>query len=152
MQLYMASLSLATSSSNFTDLSALLAFKSEINPDPNNVLGSNWTGIESFCNWIGVSCSRRRQRVTALNLTDMGLQGAISPYVGNLSFLVRLDLHNNSFHGHLIPEIGRLHRLKVLILEYNLLEGVIPATVYHCQKLQVISLAHNKLRGAYQNG
>ena len=38
----MASLSLATtSSSNFTDLSALLAFKSEIKPDPINVLGSN---------------------------------------------------------------------------------------------------------------
>ena len=148
VQLCMASLSLATtSSSNFTDLSALSAFKSEIKHDPNNVLGSNWTKTESFCNWIGVSCSRRRQRVTVLNLTDMGLQGTISPYVGNLSFLVTLDLSNNSFHGHLIPEIGRLHRLKLLILEVNLLEGVIPASLYHCQTLQVISLVHNKLRG-----
>ena len=145
----MASLSLATtSSSNFTDLSALLAFKSEIKPDPSNVLGSNWTETESFCNWVGVSCSRRRQRVTILSLTGMGLQGTISPYVGNLSFLVRLDLRNNSFHGNLIPEIGRLHRLKALILEYNLLEGVIPASIYYCQKLQVISLVHNELRGA----
>ena len=147
--LYMASLSLATtSSSNFTDLSALLAFKSEIKTDPNNVLGSNWTEPGSFCNWVGVSCSRRRQRVTALNLTGMGLQGTISPYVGNLSFLVMLDLSNNSFHGHLIPEIGLLHRLKLLFLEYNLLEGVIPESVYHCQTLQVIGLKHNKLRGA----
>ena len=145
---YMASLSLAaTSSSNFTDLSALLAFKSEIKTDPNNVLGSNWTETESFCNWVGVSCSHRRQRVTALSLRGMGLQGTISPYVGNLSFLATLDLSNNSFHGHLIPEIGLLHRLKLLILEYNLLEGVIPASVYHCQTLQVISLATNKLRG-----
>ena len=146
--LYMASLSLATtSSSNFTDLSALLAFKSEIKTDPNNVLGSNWTEPESFCNWVGVSCSRRRQRVTALNLTDMGLQGTISPYVGNLSFLVMLDLSHNSFHGHLIPEIGHLRRLRVLVLEYNLLEGVNPASLYHCQTLRAISLAHNKLRG-----
>ena len=146
--LYMPSLSLATtSSSNFTDLSALLAFKSEIKTDTNNVLGSNWTETESFCNWVGVSCSRRRQRVTALNLTDMGLQGTISPFVGNLSFLVMLDLSNNSFHGHLIPEIGHLRRLSVLTLEFNLLEGVIPASVYHCQTLQVISLAANKLRG-----
>ena len=39
--LYMASLSLAiTSSSNFADLSALLAFKSAIKTDPNNVIGS----------------------------------------------------------------------------------------------------------------
>ena len=145
---YMASLSLATtSSSNFTDLSALLAFKSEIKTDPNNVLGSNWTETESFCIWVGVSCSLRRQRVTALNLSGMGLQGTISPYVGNLSFLVMLDLSNNSFHGHLIPEIGLLHRLKLLILEDNLLEGVIPESVYHCQTLQVIALTHNKLRG-----
>ena len=146
--LYMASLSLATtSSSNFTDLSALLAFKSEIKTDPNNVLGSNWTEPGNFCNWVGVSCSRRRQRVTALNLTGMGLQGTISPYVGNLSFLVTLDLRNNSFYGHLIPEIGHLRRLSVLILQFNLLEGVIPASVYHCQTLRVISLAHNELRG-----
>ena len=146
--LYMASLSLATtSSSNFTDLSALLAFKSEIKTDPNNVLESNWTEPASFCNWVGVSCSRRRQRVTALSLTGMGLQGTISPYVGNLSFLDTLDLRNNSFYGHLIPEIGRLHRLRVLILQYNLLEGVIPASVYHCQTLLDIYLAHNQLRG-----
>ena len=146
--LYMASLSLATtSSSNFTDLSALLAFKSEIKTDPNNVLGSNWTEPGSFCNWVGVSCSRRRQRVTALSLTGMGLQGTISPYVGNLSFLAMLDLSNNSFHGHLIPEIGLLHRLKLLSLEDNLLEGVIPESVHHCQTLQVIGLRYNKLRG-----
>ena len=146
--LYMATLSLATtSSSNFTDLSSLLAFKSEIKLDSNNVLWSNWTETESFCNWVGVSCSRRRQRVTALSLTGMGLEGTISPYVGNLSFLVRLDLSNNSFYGHLIPEIGRLHRLRVLILQYNLLEGVIPASVYHCQTLLDIYLAHNELRG-----
>ena len=36
-----------TSSSNITDLSALLAFKSEIKSDPNN--GSNWTET-GFCN------------------------------------------------------------------------------------------------------
>ena len=55
VQLCMASLSLDTSSSsNFTDLSALLAFKSEIKTNPNNVLVSNWTEIESCCNLVGV--------------------------------------------------------------------------------------------------
>ena len=144
----MVSLSLATtSSSNFTDLSALLAFKSKIKHDPNNVLGSNWMETESFCSWVGVSYSRRRQQATALIFTNMGLQGTISPCVGNLSFLNTLDLRNNNFYGHLIPEIFCFHRLRELILEYNLLEGVIPASVYHCQTLPVISLAHNELRG-----
>ena len=130
---------LAISSSNVTDLSALLAFKSEIKLDPNNILGSNWTEAENFCNWVGVSCSSRRQRVTLLSLGHMGLQGTISPYVGNLSFLVGLDLRNNSFHGHLIPEISHLNRLRGLILQQNMLEGLIPESMQHCQKLKVIS-------------
>ncbi|XP_003633210.1 probable LRR receptor-like serine/threonine-protein kinase At3g47570 [Vitis vinifera] len=138
---------LAISSSNVTDLSALLAFKSEIKLDPNNILGSNWTEAENFCNWVGVTCSHRRQRVTALRLNDMGLQGTISPYVGNLSFLHWLNLGNNSFHGHVVPEIGHLHRLRVLILQKNLLEGVIPASIQHFQKLQIISLTENEFTG-----
>ncbi|XP_034699096.1 probable LRR receptor-like serine/threonine-protein kinase At3g47570 isoform X1 [Vitis riparia] len=138
---------LAISPSNFTDLSALLAFKSEIKLDPNNVLGSNWTKTENFCNWVGVSCSRRRQRVVVLSLGDMGLQGTISPHVGNLSFLVGLVLSNNSFHGHLVPEIGRLHRLRALIVERNKLEGEIPASIQHCQKLKIISLNSNEFTG-----
>ncbi|KAL6331948.1 hypothetical protein AAG906_020299 [Vitis piasezkii] len=138
---------LAISSSNVTDLSALLEFKSEIKLDPNNILGSNWTKAENFCNWVGVSCSSRRQRVTVLSLRDMGLQGTISPYVGNLSFLVRLDLRNNSFHGHLIPEISHLNRLRGLILQDNMLEGLIPERMQYCQKLQVISLAENEFTG-----
>ncbi|WJZ98763.1 hypothetical protein VitviT2T_017271 [Vitis vinifera] len=149
--LHSCTVSLALSSSNFTDLSALLAFKSEIKIDPNNILGSNWTETENFCNWVGVSCSRRRQRVTALSLRNMGLQGTISPHVGNLSFLVKFDLYNNSFHGHLIPEIGHLRRLVVLNMHRNLMEGAIPTSLHQCQKLEVISLSTNKFTGVIPN-
>ena len=46
--LYMASLSLATtSSSNFTDLSALLAFKSEIKTDPTMFWGVTGLNLEA---------------------------------------------------------------------------------------------------------
>ncbi|KAA8535525.1 hypothetical protein F0562_030528 [Nyssa sinensis] len=138
---------LAVSFSNFTDQSTLLAFKHEIKIDPNNILASNWTTTTSFCNWVGVSCSLRRQRVTALNLSYMGLQGTITPFVGNLSFLVSLDLRNNSFHGPLTHEIGRLGRLKELILDDNRMEGIIPPTLYHCQKLEFLSLLRNGFDG-----
>ncbi|KAA8535553.1 hypothetical protein F0562_030561 [Nyssa sinensis] len=138
---------LAFSLSNLTDQSALLAIKNEIKIEPNNILDSNWTTTTSFCNWVGVSCSRRRQRVTALNLSYMGLQGTISPHVGNLSFLVALDLRNNSFHGSLTHEIGRLGRLKVLILQDNKMEGIIPLTLFHCRKLEFLSLRRNTFNG-----
>ncbi|KAL7205107.1 hypothetical protein ACSBR2_018097 [Camellia fascicularis] len=137
---------LAICSSNFTDQLALLSFKSSIKNDPNNVL-SNWTKENNFCGWAGVLCSRRRQRVTSLKLRNMGLEGTISPHVGNLSFLQLLDLSNNSFYGHLTDEISHLRRLKTLNLSLNMLEGNIPLGLHHCQRLEVISLASNKFSG-----
>ncbi|KAL5842331.1 hypothetical protein ACOSQ3_012934 [Xanthoceras sorbifolium] len=132
-------------SSNFTDQSALLSFQSAIRFDPTNpVLGGNWT---LFCNWVGVSCGRNRQRVTNLNLSDKGLHGTISPHIGNLSFLVSLDLRNNSFYGKLPNEISRLHRLKELLFQFNQLEGNIPPPIHHCRKLQLLSLESNRLSG-----
>ncbi|KAL7163590.1 hypothetical protein ACSBR2_039661 [Camellia fascicularis] len=138
---------LAICSSNFTDQLALLSFKSSINFDPNNVL-SNWTQETNFCGWAGVSCSRRRQRVTGLILRGAGLQGTISSHVGNLSFLQVLDLRNNSFHGHLTDEVGRLHRLTSLMLMDNMLEGGIPLGLHRCRMLRAVSLAGNNFSGS----
>ncbi|XP_059431342.1 probable LRR receptor-like serine/threonine-protein kinase At3g47570 isoform X1 [Corylus avellana] len=141
-QLYSQSLS------NSTDQLALIAFKSNITSSPNQtLLAANWTTTTNMCNWVGVSCSRRRQRVTALNLSYMGLEGTISPHIGNLSFLVSLDLSNNYFFSFLPHEISRLHRLRILRLSSNLLEGNIPPTLHYCRKLQVLSLAENKFSG-----
>ncbi|XP_010050947.2 putative receptor-like protein kinase At3g47110 [Eucalyptus grandis] len=135
-------------SSNFTDQVALLHFKSAIEIDPTNTIkGSNWTTEANFCEWIGVFCSNRRQRVTALDLSYMGLEGRLSPYLGNLSFLASLDLRNNNFHGRIPIEIGRLHRLKELVLQLNQFEGNIPPNLAQCQNLEEMSLAGNRLTG-----
>ncbi|XP_059462697.1 LRR receptor-like serine/threonine-protein kinase EFR [Corylus avellana] len=137
-----------SSTTSFTDQAALIAFKSKLTSGPNQtVLAANWSTATNFCNWIGVSCSRRRQRVTALNLRFMGLQGTISPHIGNLSFLVYLNLCCNTFFGSLPHEIGRLHRLKRLVLSSNQLEGSIPPTLQNCRNLQVIHLWNNHLTG-----
>ncbi|KAF8035162.1 hypothetical protein BT93_C1253 [Corymbia citriodora subsp. variegata] len=135
-------------SSNFTDQVSLLHFKSAIEIDlTNTIKGGNWTTKANFCEWIGIVCNNRKQRVMALNLSNMGLQGRLSPYLGNLSFLASLDLHNNSFYGRIPIEISRLHRLKELILYWNQFEGNIPPNLAQCQNLEVISLAANRLTG-----
>ncbi|KAL4601345.1 hypothetical protein ACB092_11G266300 [Castanea dentata] len=141
---------MSQSSNNFTDQSALIAFKSKITFCPNDTAftaAGNWSTTTNFCEWFGVSCSRRRQRVTALNLSNVGLHGTISPHIANVSFLVSLHLSNNSFYGFLPHEISRLHRLRVLTLQFNLLEGSIPPTIRNCQKLEYLSLRNNKLSG-----
>lgn len=100
-----------------TDQSALLAFKSHITYDPNNILASNWSTNTSICNWIGVSYRHRGQhRVTSLDLSNMGLRGTVPPQIGNLSFLAYFNISKNDFNGHLPAKLAQLHRLKVFHL------------------------------------
>ncbi|KAF8038446.1 hypothetical protein BT93_B1096 [Corymbia citriodora subsp. variegata] len=138
----------AICSSNFTDKDALLHFKLVIEVDPTDkIKGGNWTVEANFCEWIGVVCSNRRQRVVALDLSCMGLQGRLSPYLGNLSFLASLDIRNNSFYGMIPIEIGRLPCLKELVLQSNQFEGNIPPNLAQCHNLELISLAASRLTG-----
>ncbi|XP_070675754.1 probable LRR receptor-like serine/threonine-protein kinase At3g47570 [Malus domestica] len=104
---------LAITHTNFsTDQSALLALKAQITSDAQNILTANWSSASNpdICNWVGVTCGARHHRVTALNLSSMDFAGVIPPHLGNLSFLVKLDLKNNSFHGPLPQELSRLRR------------------------------------------
>ncbi|CAN1295352.1 Probable LRR receptor-like serine/threonine-protein kinase At3g47570 [Linum perenne] len=133
--------------SNETDRLALLEFKSKISGDPLGVL-SSWNDSVHFCEWYGVSCSRRHYgRVTVLDLSSHGISGSISPYVGNLSFLKFLRLYNNSFTGEIPPEIGRLRRLEQLRLYNNLLDGEIPSNISRCSALTVFRVDYNELVG-----
>ncbi|GJV27859.1 kinase-like domain-containing protein, partial [Tanacetum coccineum] len=108
---------------NETDYHALLSFKSKITHDPYKVLAS-WNHSFHFCEWSGVSCGKRHKRVTALRLISQGLEGSLSPHVGNLSFLRKLSLPNNSFQGTIPHELGRLSRLRLLYLHRNKSSGV----------------------------
>ncbi|GLJ20846.1 hypothetical protein SUGI_0380110 [Cryptomeria japonica] len=133
--------------SNYSDQQALVAFKAAISLDPFDSL-LDWSPTHTFCNWTGVICSSRRQRVVSLNLTGMGLAGPISPFLGNLSFLRVLALYNNSFQGHIPYQLGRLFRLRVLRLSRNNLEGHIPSSLRGCRSLQSLILSYNNLSGS----
>ncbi|PWA36683.1 protein kinase-like domain-containing protein [Artemisia annua] len=137
----------ASDGGNETDYHALLSFKSMITQDPYKVLTS-WNHSFHFCDWSGISCGKRHKRVTALRLFSKGLEGLLSPHVGNLSFLRVLDLGNNSFQGTIPHELGHLFRLRGLYLYINKFSGVIPTNLSGCSNLDVLSLGQNNLAGS----
>ena len=103
----------ASALSSDTDHLALLKFKESVSIDPYNVLGS-WNSSNQLCNWHGIKCSHRHQRVTKLNLDGYHLHGVIPTHIGNLSFLKNLSLQDNNFHREIPQEIGRLFRMQLL--------------------------------------
>ncbi|CAN0909740.1 Probable LRR receptor-like serine/threonine-protein kinase At3g47570, partial [Linum grandiflorum] len=140
----------AGSRGNETDHEALLHFKSMITSDPLRAL-SSWNDSSSssnFCQWQGVTCSRRHQRITVLDLRSLQLSGSVSPYIGNLSFLKELYLVNNSLTKQIPPEIGRLHRLERLLILNNSFSGEIPPALSNCSNLVVFNAANNLLVGS----
>ncbi|KAH0664899.1 hypothetical protein KY285_026105 [Solanum tuberosum] len=139
--------SLATVPNISTDEAALLALKSHISSHPNNILASNWSSSSPVCSWIGITCSSRHNRVTALDISSMQLHGTIPPHLGNLSFLVSLDISNNTFHGGLPKEMGHLQRLKLFDIRRNNFTGGIPSFLSLLPNLRYMYLTMNQFSG-----
>ncbi|CAO2149363.1 unnamed protein product [Urochloa humidicola] len=133
------------------DSHALLSFKSLVSGPSLQALAS-WSsnGSTPVCQWRGVACGtrgRRRGRVVTLALPELGLLGKVSPALGNLTYLRRLDLPSNHLHGTLPPELGHLRELRYLKLNYNSIQGSIPPSLSSCKQLRSIQLYSNKLQG-----
>ncbi|KEH19871.1 LRR amino-terminal domain protein [Medicago truncatula] len=141
---------LAANTKNITtDQYALLAFKSLITSDPYDVLANNWSTSSSVCNWIGVTCDERHGRVHSLILRNMSQGGTVSPNLGNLSFLVILDLKNNRFGGQFPKELCSLNlsQLQYLYLGANNFNGFIPQSIGNLHGLIELDTIQNKLSG-----
>ncbi|XP_057997997.1 LRR receptor-like serine/threonine-protein kinase EFR [Hevea brasiliensis] len=133
---------------NEIDRLAPLEFKARISNDPNGIF-SSWNHSVHYCKWEGVTCGRKHQRVTSLNLQGLSLSGTISPHAGNLTFLRFLSLGDNRFHGEIPREVGHLFRLRFLNLTKNQLSGEVPGGI-NCSELRVVSLMNNNLVGKIQ--
>ncbi|XP_019102250.1 PREDICTED: probable LRR receptor-like serine/threonine-protein kinase At3g47570 [Camelina sativa] len=126
------------------DMMALLEFKYHVSEEKRVVL-SSWNNSNSLCKWNGVTCGRKHKRVTALDLGGLQLGGVISPSIGNLSFLISLNLSDNSFSGIIPQEVGNLFRLKHLDMSFNFLGGGIQVSLSNCSRLQGLDLFSNHL-------
>ncbi|RYR46198.1 hypothetical protein Ahy_A07g031960 [Arachis hypogaea] len=132
--------------SSETDKIALLALKDKLtNGDPHAL--PSWNESLHFCEWQGVTCSRRHMRVSSLQLQNQYWGGTFAPSLGNLTFLKEINFTNINLHGEILGEVGRLKRLKILDLRNNNLGGHIPVEMINCSSLEVIILMYNNLTG-----
>ncbi|KAL0709975.1 hypothetical protein Bca4012_016953 [Brassica carinata] len=93
----------------------------------------NWQGdpcVPQHLMWDGLTCSNttlsRPPRVTALNLSSIGLTGTISAAIQNLTQLEKLDLSNNNLIGEVPEFLGNIKPLLFINLSGNDLNGSIP--------------------------
>ncbi|XP_059429223.1 probable LRR receptor-like serine/threonine-protein kinase At3g47570 [Corylus avellana] len=129
-----------------SDRMALLKFKEMITNDPFHIFTS-WNDSIHFCKWQGITCGRKHQRVTALDLRGYTFSGSISPYIANLSFLRMVNLSENFLHGEIPQQVTHLLRLQHLNLSSNLLTGEIPSNFTNCPQLRVLDFQSNNLTG-----
>ena len=128
-----------------SDEAALVAFKVRLS---NSSMLASWNSSADFCSWEGVTCKRRRPtQVVALSLPFRGLAGTISPAIGNLTFLQRLNLSSNELYGEMPPSIGRLRQLQSLDMGNNMFSGIVPANLSFCTGLTTLILHYNQLNG-----
>ncbi|KAL5716195.1 non-specific serine/threonine protein kinase [Ranunculus cassubicifolius] len=137
-------LNTSAASANESDRTTLFTLKRHISVDPFQVF-STWNDSSDHCSWQGIACSSGR--VTSLDLKGQNLQGTLSPWVGNLTFLRVIYLTKNSFHGRIPQELGHLVRLQYLFLDGNSFSGKIPSSLVNCSELLVINLNRNNLSG-----
>ena len=85
----------------------------------------DWTGSRAMSDWMGVTVSGTPQRVTALNLADLGLDGVLSGLLGDLTGLTTLDLSGNPLTGMLPSKLELLTNLTTVALD-GAFEGCAP--------------------------
>ena len=99
------------------------------------------------CDWFGVNCDQGH--VTAIHLSDAGLQGTIPETLGTLVRLTTLDLSSNRLTGRLPKSLLRLNRLQDLNLASNRFDGTFPSVGSGgLRSLKMLSLARNHIRGS----
>ncbi|KAL2493376.1 Tyrosine-sulfated glycopeptide receptor 1 [Abeliophyllum distichum] len=83
----------------------------------------------------------------AIYLRSNNISGTIPIEIGQLKFIVALDLSNNNFSGSIPDTISYLTNLEKLDLSGNHLSGQIPQSLKNLHFLSFFSVAYNNLEG-----
>jgi hypothetical protein len=142
--------SLAYPSSSCTDheKGSLLEFLAGLSHDGG--LAASWQHGTDCCQWEGIRCSRD-EIVTDVLLASKGLQGHITPSLGNLTGLLHLNLSNNLLSGGLPQELVASGSIIVIDVSFNRLDGDLReiSSSTPARPLQVLNISSNLLTGPF---
>ncbi|XP_023526617.1 leucine-rich repeat receptor-like protein kinase PXC2 [Cucurbita pepo subsp. pepo] len=129
------------------DVLGLIVFKAGLQ-DPMGKLVTWNEDDQTPCNWIGVKCDPKTNRVSELVLDGFSLCGHIDRGLLRLQFLQILSLANNNFTGTINSALSHLANLQVIDLSGNSLSGTIPQQLFlQSGSVRLVSFAKNKLTG-----
>ncbi|KAF8685359.1 hypothetical protein HU200_043983 [Digitaria exilis] len=137
-----------TSSCTELDKASLLLFLGGLSQDAG--LAKSWQEGTDCCKWEGVACNRNGT-VTRVSLASRGLQGRISPSLGNLTSLEHLNLSYNMLSGGLPPGLVSSSSIIVLDVSFNQLMGDLhdlPSSTAD-QPLEVLNISSNMFTGKF---
>ncbi|XP_051210876.1 receptor-like protein 2 [Lolium perenne] len=113
-------------------------------------LTASWRSDMDCCSWEGITCSPNGT-VTDVSLASRGLEGPISPFLGNLTGLLRLNLSGNLLSGGLPLELVSSSSIIVLDVSFNRLTGGLhelpPSTPV--RPLQILNISSNLFTGRF---
>ncbi|KAF8687438.1 hypothetical protein HU200_043130 [Digitaria exilis] len=100
---------------------SLTDFRDGLSWEGNGGLNMSWINGTDCCQWDGITCTNGV--VTEVILASKGLKGEISPSLGNLIGLSRLNLSCNSLYGNLPANLVFSSSITILDVSFNHLSG-----------------------------
>uniref|UniRef100_A0A7N2LKL7 Uncharacterized protein n=1 Tax=Quercus lobata TaxID=97700 RepID=A0A7N2LKL7_QUELO len=104
---------------------------------------ASWTSLE----YIDLSYNLFEENAGHLLLQGNNLTGSLPKAVLNSSYLVTLDIRDNSFSENTPKEIDRFSNLRVLLLSGNQFSGMIPKELCWLKKIGIMDLSRNFFSG-----
>ncbi|GFY82038.1 leucine-rich repeat protein kinase family protein [Actinidia rufa] len=140
------------------DVLGLIVFKADIQ-DPIGKLVSWNVDDYSPCNWVGVKCNPRSNRVSELVLDGFGLSvgtifsGSVpDEFFQQCGSLRSISLANNKFSGKIPDSLSSCSTLGVISFSGNQLSGSLPSGFWSLHGLRSLDLSDNLLEGDIPKG